>query len=440
MVKRLLDANAIVPDGTVASMHKALSVLGTAFHGTATLGYQSAGTGFECVASGPSDDHREQVSPVLRSALLEAAHSSNACLFATATAASSGVLQNVCSQQHAQLVLGLSAGSPERRIGIVICVPAGAGAEAMLSKEDYGQRIGQLQRELPAWLETWLLCRAGRHALKWSRRFRFYRQRQGRIGIVVTAALLLSLALPVPYWPRRECLVEPAARQFLSSPIDGRVIDAQVRPGDVVHSGQLLARLDDEQLRWDLAAAEANFESAAKRRDSALATRSGGELRLAQLDQERIAIEIDSIQKRLERLEIRSPLDGIVVQGDWLRSDGAPVDRGETLFEIAPLQKMLIETRLTSEDLAQIHVGDQATVRVDAAQGEQWQGRLARIDPRGQVIDSKVVFVAELDVENRDQLLRPGMKGSVSVSAGSRSLGWLLFHRPYVWVMKKLVW
>jgi len=45
-----------------------------------------------------------------------------------------------------------------------------------------------------------------------------------------------------------------------------------------------------------------------------------------------------------------------------------------------------------------------------------------------------------MEVANRDTLLRPGMKGSVRLSAGSRTIGWLLFHRPYVWLMKKLAW
>ena len=91
-------------------------------------------------------------------------------------------------------------------------------------------------------------------------------------------------------------------------------------------------------------------------------------------------------------------------------------------------------------DLGEINVGDAVTVRVDSAFGTAWSGTISRIDPRAAVIDDKVCFVADVEVDNADNRLRPGMQGTVRISTGFKSIGWLIFHRPYRWLMKNLVW
>jgi biotin carboxyl carrier protein len=311
---------------------------------------------------------------------------------------------------------------------------------ALHTAGDYERLVHQVRRDLVDWIDVWNACHRTARFQAWIGYLNFLGARGSMRWLLLPLALLGMLAIPVPYWPQRDCTVEPAVRNFVASPIDGRVMQAHVRPGDVVQRGQLLAKLDDEQLQWALSSAHAELETANKKRDSALATRAAGDLRLAQLEQERLTIELDALERQLEQLELTSPVDGIIVQGDWYQSDGIPVNRGDTLFEIASLDTMRIETHLSSEDLSQIKVGDRATVRVDAAPGKSWPELLSRIDPRGQTLDSRVVFPADMDVANVDDLLRPGMKGSVRISAGSRSIGWLLFHRPYMWAMKKIFW
>lgn len=366
------------------------------------------------------------------------------------------VLQQLRRLSNDTLVLGFgtkladAAGQPDSQtgssatgrddaleIGVVVFVPR---AEQLKSKEAYAELIAKTQVELRVWVQVWQNSRWGSLIGTWRKRLRFYRTRKGRVGLIIAAGLLASLAIPVPYWPQRACLVEPSAKSFVASPIDGRIRQATVRPGDIVEKGQLLAHLDDEQLQWQLSTAQADFDAACKRRDTALANRAGGELRLAQLEQERFALQIDSLQQQLGRLELRSPSQGVVVQGEWFQSDGAPVSRGDMLFEIAPMDAMRIEIHLSTDDLARIQVGDQATIRVDAAPGEKWTAALNRIDPRGKVIDTEVVFGANVDVENPTNKLRPGMKGTARLSAGTQTIGWLLFNRPLMWAMKKLAW
>ncbi|MCA9158294.1 MAG: efflux RND transporter periplasmic adaptor subunit [Planctomycetales bacterium] len=454
----LIDWNVCQPDGTEPALKTMLNAVAVRFRGQIAIGFSSDTCEFELHDSRPTPllEDNAEMRAALRSAVVEAKCSTQSCLFAAATGQSSLVLQQLRQLRNDSLVLGFSTQVPapapaqtqtqtdaptsdddNLEIGVVVAVHC---ADQLHDKQAYAELIANTQVELRAWLQVWRRCRAGAAVSVWSKRLHFYRSRKGRIGLVAAAVLVASLAIPLPYWPQRECVVEPRAKSFVASPIDGRIRDARVRPGDVVQQGQLLAHLDDEQLQWQLSTAEADYESACKRRDTALATRAGGELRLAQLEQERFALQIESLQQQLGRLELISPTDGVVVQGDWFQSDGAPVSRGDMLFEIAPMDTMRVEIRLSTDDLARIEVGDQATIRVDAAPGEKWTAKLNRIDPRGKVIDTNVVFGANIDVDNPTNKLRPGMKGTARISAGTQTIGWLLFYRPTMWAMKKLAW
>jgi len=387
--------------------------------------------------------------------MAEAVRAQATCLFASVSGQSSLVLQQLRQTTEEALVLGFgtvpsqsgqaTANMPSTakpltddsdfETGVVVCIHR---PELLQSKEVYAALIAKTQQELQPWLSVWRHSRAGTKLGVWHRRLHFYRARRGKLGLLLVGLLLACMAIPLPYWPQRTCVVEPASKSFVASPIDGRIRGATVRPGDIVKQGDLLARLDDEQLLWQLSSTEAEYETASKKRDTALASRAGGELRLAQLEQERIAVQIESLEEQLASLELRSPSDGVVVQGDWFQSDGAPVSRGDMLFEIAPMDKMRVEIQLSTDDLARIEVGNSATVRVDAAPGATWTAELGRIDPRGKIVDSEVVFGASIDVNNETTQLRPGMKGTARLSAGTQTIGWLLFYRPSLWAMKKL--
>ena len=250
----------------------------------------------------------------------------------------------------------------------------------------------------------------------------------------------LALFTPVPYRPSRDCVFEPESKQFLSSPIQGRIASCGVRPGDNVDKSELLARIDDDQLQRDLATARAELDGAKKKRDSALATKAAGVAGLADIEMEQAALRIESIEDQLSRMEIRATAAGVVVQGDWHRSIGMPVTLGQNLFEVAELESMNAEVRLNTSDLGIISVGDSVTIRSDASGGATFSGKISRIEPRATVIDEAAVFVADVAIRDPELKLRPGMKATAQIRAGWKSLGWILFNRPYRWIANQWIW
>jgi hypothetical protein len=67
-------------------------------------------------------------------------------------------------------------------------------------------------------------------------------------------------------------------------------------------------------------------------------------------------------------------------------------------------------------------------------------GAIARIHPRSVTREKDNVFLGEIPLDNEDGDLRPGMKGRAAIRTGWRCLGWVLFHRPWNYLLTWLDW
>lgn len=442
--RSIVDLTDILPDGSLQSLELVLSRLEEV---VAAKLYVSLGSSLDSLLT-VSPNHRDLAQESnqetsIRAALREACSEGRVCRFATNKGNSSLILKQLHSDQNASLVVSFNLcleRKPESDLAYAAVLMIVPQREDSIDTTSCVQWIEMIRNSVQAWIGIWWLCYCGRRWQKSRKNWlAIWSQRRWAYTLSVLVALV-CLWVPVPYWPQRKCILEPAKTSFVASPLDGVIEEISVKPGDEVKQGETLARLEDEQLRWQLSTAQAEYETAAKRRDTALAARTAGDLRMAQLEQDKQKVIITSIQKQLQNLELCSPVTGVIVQGDVIESKGLPVARGATLFEVAPLDRMRVEIHLTTRDLANIEIGQSVTLRVDTDRSQTWTAKIIRIAPRAKVIDSQVVFVAVAEIDNPSGILRPGMNGSVCITAGSKSLGWLLFSKPYDWVLGKLYW
>jgi hypothetical protein len=70
-------------------------------------------------------------------------------------------------------------------------------------------------------------------------------------------------------------------------------------------------------------------------------------------------------------------------------------------------------------------------VRMDAFPGRTWTGTIDKVHPTAELREGENVFVAEVRLENKDLVLRPGMKGQAKIAASTQTTGWILLHRPW---------
>jgi RND family efflux transporter MFP subunit len=263
---------------------------------------------------------------------------------------------------------------------------------------------------------------------------------KGRLVLVAAVLLALLPLVPWSYQIRCPCVVQPVNRRFVVAPHDGILEQALVAPGDVVQPGDVLARMDERETRWELAGLKADLGRSEKERAAAMAARKTAAAQLAELEMERLRVQIALLEHRLENLALRSPLAGIVVAGDLERAQGAPLSIGQTLFEVAPLDRMVVELLIPEDTIARVGTGMAATVHLHALPGRPLPGVIERIHPRAELRDQASVFVADLEVDNETGHLRPGMNGWARVAAGRRSLGWILLHKPWNSLRRMLVW
>ena len=264
-------------------------------------------------------------------------------------------------------------------------------------------------------------------------------KRWSRMRAMLVLGLVAAMAMvaPVPYSVKCDCELKPVVRRFVAAPFEGALEKAFVEVGDQVQADQLLARMDGKEVRWEQAGNVAEYERAAKERDAHLADQKFGEAQLAKLQMERLALTTKLLDHRNEHLEIRSPIDGVVVSGELKRAEGVRLSMGQTLFEVAPLDQMIIEVEIPEAELAHVTSGAAATIRLEAFPGQQLDGTLKRICPRAELRRKQQVFVAEIALPNDAGQFRPGMRGRVSIPAGQAMLGWRLFHRAW---QKLLLW
>ena len=142
--------------------------------------------------------------------------------------------------------------------------------------------------------------------------------------------------------------------------------------------------------------------------------------------------------EQLSRMRATAPFDGVVISGDLSQSLGAPVNRGDILFEIAPLDSYRVALMVDEQDIGSVAVGQEGQV-VMRSGSESGLGLLVeRVVPLAEPWDGKNVFRVECRLQDVPQYLRPGMEGVGKIDAGQRRLIWIWTHKFTRWLRLSL--
>lgn len=256
----------------------------------------------------------------------------------------------------------------------------------------------------------------------------------------LSGAVAMVLLVPMTYRIACELELQPVERRYVAAPFDGPLEQCLVEPGDVVSKDQLLAQMDGREIRWELAEVQANLNKATKERNTQLSKKEFGNAAISGHEMQRLEQRAALLEHRNSSLEIRSPSDGVVVSGDHREAEGVPLEVGKTLFEIAPLDAMVVELCIPEEDIRHVQVGMTVDIQLEAVPEDSLTAVIRSVHPRAEIRDGKNIFIAEADIPNHDSLLRPGMRGSAAVNTRRHALGWNLFHKPAAWLLGWLGW
>jgi multidrug efflux pump subunit AcrA (membrane-fusion protein) len=260
--------------------------------------------------------------------------------------------------------------------------------------------------------------------------------------VVLTISILVGivLLLPIRYTVKAKVEIQPIQHRYVAVPFDGPLEVAHVRPGDIVQEGQLLARLNPREVDYELASLRAELNQSLQEQKRLVATHDFAGSKIAALESERLDLQTKLLQFHHDNLEIRSPIAGVVVSGDWKQSEGMPMSRGATLFEIAPLGRMVVEIAVPESDIAHVREGLPAKFYVESLPNRTMASVIGRVHPRAELKDHENVFIAEIVIDDPENLLRPGMRGRARISSDRHPLGWNLFHQAYFTLCKLVRW
>lgn len=254
----------------------------------------------------------------------------------------------------------------------------------------------------------------------------------------IGAVLFLCLFKPI-YHVSAPFQFEAIDKRKLEAPFDGYIKSVLVRPGDRVKKDQPLLTMDvsDVKLKLDAAKAEAAKAHAQyvkfvadpeKQADAAIAQ--------AQIDAANAEARL--YQDQIDRAQVKSPFDGLVLKGDLTDQVLAPKKQGDELFLVAANDSLRAELSVSERDIQELKPGQRGNLATTSLPTQKYGFLIERIVPLGQAKEGDNVFTVYGKLDQLVDTWRPGMAGEARIDVRKRPVIWIWTHKLVDYVRLKL--
>ena len=267
---------------------------------------------------------------------------------------------------------------------------------------------------------------------------------------IVLAGIIVALAL-LPLWHETgdgRFVLEAANRAVVRNLVPGTVTTVYANEGQAVTAGARLVRLRNVALESKLARTQADYEVANALAATALLHNAN--LGTAVEDRERLARQTQELTAEIAKLDLRSPISGVVLTprvGDRL---GAYLVEGTELVEVADLGSVRARIYLSEHDMYKLLPNSYARLQIDGTFG-LWEAPVLTVEPQSVQIPPGLLdltkykglrppnfYVADLLVANSGGHLKPGMIGSARFYGKRTSLARLAWKSAANFVGRKI--
>lgn len=206
----------------------------------------------------------------------------------------------------------------------------------------------------------------------------------------------------------------------------GRVVEIRARLGDTVSKGQVLLRVQSP----DISAAFSDYRKAVA--DEALVRKqferaqilhekgaiSLNDFQVAQDAEDKAKVDVETTADRLRVLgadkdhpapvvDLRAPVSGVITDQQVTSAGGVQGLSGSNPFTISDLTRVWILCDVYENDLANVRVGENADIRLNAYPDKALTGRISNISS---ILDPAIrTAKVRVEVENKGLLMRVGM-------------------------------
>ena len=192
--------------------------------------------------------------------------------------------------------------------------------------------------------------------------------------------------------------------------VAGEVVEILVEEGMRVTKGQILARLDGEQLRLEMLQARANLDQVRNEYERLVDMQKRGLVSVAMY--EGLKYDLDALEAsyELKRLNysytnIRAPIAGIVSSREIKL--GRQINVNDPAFRITDTSKLVAYLKIPQTELTKFSAGHAVKLSVDAIPDIMFAATIDRISPTIDIRNG--TFRATAYIDNSDSSLAPGM-------------------------------
>ena len=250
------------------------------------------------------------------------------------------------------------------------------------------------------------------------------------LSVVLLSWLLLSNG---QFRISTDSVLESSVCRVIVAPQQGYIATAYARAGDLVKEGDLLATLDDKELRQEQRKWQGQRGQLVKEYRKALASLDRAEVAIINAKRLQAEAQLRLVEQQLERTNLIAPFSGQVVKGDLSQSLGSPVERGEVLYEVAPTDEYRVILKVDDRDIGLISIGQSGKLRLSGVPDQLIDVQIDRVTPVSSVEEGRNYFRVEAVMKNHSDLLRPGMEGVARIEIGQAKKLWIWTRRMVEW-------
>jgi HlyD family secretion protein len=199
-----------------------------------------------------------------------------------------------------------------------------------------------------------------------------------------------------------------------------------------IQKAEIASRIDAEKNQENLDEAKATYGQLRETFDLKRKAAQAG-IRILEIQRDRTRQTMEHAQANSDLMQIRSPLDGIVVLNTiWKEEQPGEVQEGDHVRPGVPFMQvvdpsaMQVRVLANQQDFPSLQVGTRATVRLDAYPELVLPAKVEQVAPIGEhgSFSEKVrVFSVVVSIQGSDPKLMPDLSAAIDVEAAGQTAG-----------------
>lgn len=261
-------------------------------------------------------------------------------------------------------------------------------------------------------------------------------------SILISLLILYSIFFKWEYKIEVTATLDTDNVAYIQAPYDSYIKNVNYYPGDDVKKDVTLIELDEEELLLKQLEMEADVIRYTREAEKARALNELADMNIAIAKVVQAQASLKKVEYFLNQSKIKSPFDGVIIEGDKKELISAPVSKGDILLKIANSTDIFIRFKLSEKYIDEIKLDDEGELKLLSRPELYFPIKVTNIVPTAQV-DGKngnVFMLKAKTLSSIESWWRPGMSGVAKINVGERRVIWIITHktidfiRMYFWL------